>query len=562
MKKNILIILPAVALLSSCSKLKLTADNFQVTPTPLEYVGGEVPATISANIPAKAFPKKAIVTCVPVLKYNGGQSIGESATFQGEKVEANNTVISYSNGGHATMRTSFPYTDAMASSELYMTFSARKGSKTIKVPEVKISYGVNATAALVRETAKSGNFCIAPDNFQRIINQKQAANIKFLIGQANLRGSELNSQNIKDFIATLKNIKNDQQSLVLKNIDVNAYASPDGAYSINERLAERRGEVAEDYAKKQLKGQKLTGDVNMKYTAEDWEGFQELVSQSNLQDKDVILRVLSMYQDPEQREQEIRNISTVYGDLATAVLPELRRSRMVINYDVIGRSDDEIIAQYGADASKLSVEEMLYAGDILTKGTAKAKEILAKTTELYPNDYRAYNNLAVAALAEGNNALAKQYIAKAQAVNASAGEPNANLGIIAIQEGNFAEAETYIAKAANANGVEEAQGILNIAKGKYAQAASLLGKSSTNSAALAQLLSNDYTSAKSTLNSIANADALTSYLQAVLAARQGDTSALQSSLAKAISQNGALAAKALTDIEFSRYTGIVNALVK
>lgn len=562
MKKNIFIILLAVALLSSCGKLKLTADNFQVTPTPLEYIGGEVPATISANIPAKAFPKKAIVTCVPVLRYNGGQSIGESATFQGEKVEANNTVISYSNGGHATMRTSFPYNDAMATSDLYMTFTARKGSKTIKVPEVKISYGVNATAALVRETAKSGNFCIAPDNFQRIINQKQAANIKFLIGQANLRGSELNSQNIKDFIATLKNIKSDQQSLVLKNIDVNAYASPDGAYSINERLAERRGEVAEDYAKKQLKNQKLSGDVNMKYTAEDWEGFQELVSQSNLQDKDVILRVLSMYQDPEQREQEIRNISTVYGDLATAVLPELRRSRMVINYDVIGRSDDEIIAQYGADASKLSVEEMLYAGDILTKGTAKAKEILTKTTELYPNDYRAYNNLAVAALAEGNNGLAKQYIAKAQAVNASAGEPNANLGIIAIQEGHFAEAENYIAKAANANGVEEAQGLLNIAKGKYAQAASLLGKSSTNSAVLAQILSNDYTSAKSTLNGITNADAMTAYLQAVLAARQGDTSALQAGLSKAISQNGSLASKALKDIEFARYLSIINALVK
>lgn len=562
MKKSTLLLLPAVAMLASCSKLKLTADNFQVTPTPLEYVGGEVPATISANIPAKAFPKKAVVTCIPVLKYNGTQTTGEGATFQGEKVEANNTVISYANGGHATMRTSFPFVDAMATSDLYMTFQAKKGNKTIKVPEVKIGYGVNATAALVRETAKTGNFSIAPDNFQRIISQKQAANIKFLIGQANLRGSELNSQNVKDFIATLKNIKNDQQSLVLKNIDVSAYASPDGAYNINERLAERRGEVAEDYAKKQLKGQKLDGDVNMKYTAEDWEGFQELVSQSNLQDKDVILRVLSMYQDPEQREQEIKNISTVYGDLAKAILPELRRSRMIINYDVIGRSDAEILAQYDADASKLSVEEMLYAGDVLTKGTAKAKAILAKTTDLYPNDYRAYNNLAVAALAEGNNDLAKQYISKAQAINATAGEPNINLGLIAIQNGDFAAAENYIAKAANVNGSDEATGILNIAKGKYSQAASLLGNSSTNSAALAKILANDYVGAASTLSGIKNADAYTAYLKAILAARQGDSSALQSNLASAISQNSSLAQKAAKDLEFVKYANIISALVK
>jgi len=562
MKKNLIVILSAVLVLSSCSKLKLTADMFQVTPTPLEYVGGEVPATISANIPAKAFPKKAVVTCIPVLKYNGGQTTGPSATFQGEKVEANNTVISYANGGHATMRTSFPYVAEMAQSDLYMTFNAKKGSKTIKCPEVKIGYGVNATAALIRETAKSANFSVAPDNFQRIISQKQAANIKFLIGQANLRGSELNSQNVKDFIATLKNIKSDKESLVLRNVDVSAYASPDGAYSINERLAERRGEVAENYAKQQLKKQKLDGDVNMKYTAEDWEGFQELVSQSNLQDKDVILRVLSMYQDPEQREQEIKNISTVYGDLATAVLPELRRSRMVINYDIIGRSDEEIIAQYDTDASKLSVEEMLYAGDILTKGTADAKKILAKTTELYPNDYRAYNNLASIALSEGNQELAKQYIAKALSVNPSAGESNVNLGLMSIINGDYSAAEQYIAKAGNVNGADEATGILNVATGKYAQAANLLSKSGNNSAALAQILANDYTSAKNTLNGIKNADAYTSYLKAILAARTNDATTLSSSLSKALSLDSSLASKALTDIEFADYKNVISSLVK
>ncbi len=562
MKKSIFIILSAVLVLSSCSKLKLTADMFQVTPTPLEYVGGEVPATISANIPAKAFPKKAVVTCIPVLKYNGGEATGASATFQGEKVEANNTVISYANGGHATMRTSFPYTEAMATSDLYMTFNAKKGSKTIKCPEVKIGYGVNATAALVRETAKTANFSIAPDNFQRIINQKQAANIKFLIGQANLRGSELNSQNVKDFIATLKNIKNDQQSLVLRNVDISAYASPDGSYSINERLAERRGEVAEDYAKKQLKNQKLEGDVNMKYTAEDWEGFQELVSQSNLQDKDVILRVLSMYQDPEQREQEIKNISTVYGDLAKAILPELRRSRMVINYDVIGRSDQEILIQYDNDPSKLSIEELLYAGDVLLDGTDSAEKVLKKTTELFPNDYRAYNNLASLALKAGNVDLAQQYIAKAQKINPTAGEPNVNLGLIAIQNGDYASAENYLSKGTNVNGADEALGNLYVATGKYSQAASLLSKSSTNSAALAQLLNKNYASAKNTLDGIKNADAYTSYLKALVAARTNDASGVTSNISKALSLDSSLAKMIGSDIELTNYKEAISSLLK
>lgn len=562
MKKSIIVTLSAVVLFSSCSKLKLTADMFQVTPTPLEYVGGEVPATISANIPAKAFPKKAVVTCVPVLKYNGNATKGASATFQGEKVEANNTVISYANGGHATMRTSFPYTDDMATSDLYMSFEARKGSKVLKCPEVKIGYGVNATAALVRETAKTANFSIAPDNFQRIISQKQAANIKFLIGQANLRGSELNSKTVKDFIATLKNIKDDQHSLVLRNVDISAYASPDGAYNINERLAERRGEVAENYAKQQLRNQKLDGDVNMKYTAEDWEGFQELVSQSNLQDKDVILRVLSMYQDPEQREQEIKNISTVYGDLAKAVLPELRRSRMIINYDVIGRSDQEILVQYDNDPSKLSVEEMLYAGDVLTKGTDYAEKILNKTTELYPSDYRAYNNLASLALAGGDVEKAKKFIAKAQSINPSAGEPNVNLGLMSIADGDFAAAENYISKGTNVNGSDEALGTLYVAQGKYDQAASLLSKAGTNSTALAQILAKDYSGARSTLNAIKDANAMTYYLKSVLGARTSDASAITSNLAKAISLDKSLISKAASDLEFVNYKEAISSLLK
>ena len=556
MKKNIQLLFPALAtvVLAGCGKSStLVSENFTVSPTPLEYVAGEVPATISINVPAKVIKKKAVVACTPILKWNDGTAVGESMTLQGEKVEANNTIISYKNGGHATMRFCVPFEDGMEKSELFMQFNARKGNKVLKMPSVKIGYGTQCTAALITRTAKTANFGIAPDNFQRVISQKQEAAVKFLIGQANLRGSELNSQNVKDFIATLRNIKSNEQSLVLNNIEVSAYASPDGAYSLNEKLAERRGDVSENYVAQQLKQNKLSTNIDSKYTAEDWEGFQELVSQSNLQDKEVILRVLSMYQDPEQREQEIRNVAVVYKELAEAVLPELRRARMVINYDVIGRSDEQILAQFTSDASQLSVEELLYAANILSTTDAQKEEVLNKTVALYPNDYRAYNNLGEMALRNGNVDNAQAYFRQALGVNANAAEPNVNLGLISIQNGNFKDAEMYIAKGVGANNFDEALGHLYVGQGKYSQAAAKMAKSGNNSAALASILAQDYSDALKILSGIKNPDAMTYYLRAVLAARMEDKSEVTDNLAKAIALDPSLAKKAANDAEFSDY---------
>ncbi len=565
MNKKIYLLFPAASmlLLGSCSKMgQFSSDDFTVTPTPLEYVAGEVPATISTSIPAKFMNKKAVVTCTPVLKWNGGQSAGASATFQGEKVEANNQIISYKNGGHATMRTSFPYEEGMENSELWMTFDAKKGKKTVNLPEVKIGYGVNSTSALVTKAVKTANNGVASDNFSRVINQKQAATIKFLISQANLRGSELNSQNVKDFIATLKNIKSDEESLVLNNIEISAYASPDGRYSFNEKLAEKRGQTSEGFVNQQLKNAKLTTDVDTKYTAEDWEGFQELVSQSNLKDKDLILRVLSMYNDPEQREQEIKNIATVYKELADAVMPELRRARMIINYDVIGRSDEEILKTFSEDPTKLSIEELIYAGNVLATSDTQKEAIFKKATEIYPKDFRAYNNLADIAMRKGDKATAQDYLRKALSLDSNAAEANTNLGILALQDGSIKDAEVYLAKGANSKNTDEALGNLYIAQGKYNLAANKLQNVNTNSAALSQILAQDYASAKSSLDKIKNADATTYYLKAVLAARMNNQSEISSNLSKAISLDSSFAKRAANDVEFAKYSSVISDIVK
>ena len=560
-KQILLMASASVLVLSSCSKLgKLGADNFNVTPTPLEAVGGQVPVTINGTFPTKYMKKKAQVTVTPVLKYEGGEAVGQSTTFQGEKVEGNGTTIQYKVGGTYTMKANFAYVDPMIQSNLYARFDAKKGKKTVKIPEVKIGYGVVATSQLLSRCNITA--ATAPDAYQRIIAQKQEANIKFLINQATLRASELKSVSVKDLGKILKEINDNNETRALTNIEVSAYASPDGKYSFNEKLAEKRQNVSSNYLKKELKKIKMEADVDTKFTAEDWEGFQELVSKSNLQDKEVILRVLSMYQDPEEREQQISNMSEVYTDIKQSILPELRRARLIVNYEIIGRSDAQILEQFAADPSKLSVEEMVYGANKLVKDDATRQKWNEAIAKQYPSDYRALNNMAQQAISKGDMAAAQNYLKQAANVNKNASEVNTNLALMALKSGDVAKAETYLSKGTGSDTFKEVMGNLNIAKGNYTQAASDLAGVNTNSAALAQILAKDYTSAKTTLSKIKNADATTSYLQAVLAARTGDANALSSSLKNAIQQDGTLAARAAKDLEFAKYANVVKNLVK
>ena len=563
MKKSQIVMLVATSALAltSCSKLgKLSADNFTVTPTPLEAIGGEVPATINGTFPEKYMKKKAVVTVIPVLKYEGGEAEGQSATFQGEKVQGNATTVQYKVGGNYTMKTNFTYNDAMLNSDLYARFEAKKGKKTVSIPEVKIGYGVVATSELVKRCAITG--ATAPDAWQRIIAHKQEANIKFLINAATLRTSELQSVSMKDLVAVLKEINDDQETRALQGIEVSAYASPDGRYSLNEKLAEKRQDVSSNYLKGELKKLKMNADVDTKFTAEDWEGFQELVSKSSLQDKDVILRVLSMYKDPEEREQQISNMSAVYTDIKEGILPELRRARLIVNYDVIGRSDDQILAQYKSNPSKLSVEELVYGANTLVQDAATKKQWYETLTKQYPSDYRALNNLAQQAISNGDLAAASSYLQQAKNISKNASEVNTNLALLALKSGDVSAAESYLAQGSGADTFNEVMGNLNIAKGNFTQAAANLKGVATNSAALAQILAKDYASAKNTLASIKKADAITSYLQAILAARTGDTNTLTNSLKSAIQQDSSLAARAAKDLEFAKYADTIKNLIK
>ena len=553
-KKNLVLLSAASALLlTSCSKLgPLTADNFTVVPNPMESHAGQVPVTINGAFPEKYMKKKAVVTVTPELRYGNGQvARGTSATFQGEKVEGNDQTISYQVGGNYTMKSNFKYVPEMQKSELYLTFDARIGKKQKEVPAVKVANGIIATSELAGRTVKSAQACIAPDSFRRVTEARQVANVKFLIQQANLRKSELKNNSVTEFVELLKKINADKEGLNLSNVEISAYASPDGGVELNDKLASKRQQNTEKYVNEQLKAtNNQDANVDAKYTAQDWEGFQELVQASNIQDKDVILRVLSMYKDPEEREQQIKNMSAGFRELADGILPQLRRARMTINYEVIGRDDEQIMAQYQADPKQLSVEELLYAAT-LQDGADAQEQIYKTTAEVYPNDCRAFNNVAAIEYAKGNYAEAQNWLKKALAIDPACSEANANLGLLALQAGDAQTAETYIAKASSANGLAEVVGNLHLAQGNYAQAEQDFAKVNSNSAALAQILNKNYSAATNTLANIKNGDAMTDYLRAILLARQGNNAEAATALRSAVAKDASLAQYAANDLELA-----------
>ena len=538
-----------VVVFSSCNKKlgELSSEYFTTSPQVLEAIAGKVPVTINGKFPEKYFKKKAVVEVTPVLKWNGGQAVGQSAEFQGEKVEGNDQVINYKMGGNFTMRTVFDYVPEMAQSELYLEFKAKVGNKTVAIPAVKIADGVIATSEMVEVTIGSANPALGEDAFQRIVKEQYEKRIMFLINQSNIRPQEMKIA--KEFEAEA-GVVNETFNKQITSIDVDTWSSPDGGYELNEKLSANRQKASMGVLEKGLKKEKVEAPIDAKYTAQDWEGFQELVANSNLQDKDVILRVLSMYRDPATREQEIKNMAAIYEELANSILPQLRRSRLTLNYDIIGKSDEEILSMAFSDPGGLNVEELLYAAT-LTNDKGQQETIYSKVTELFPSDYRGKNNLGVLAYENGKVEQAKSYFKQAEKIQGTPEVYN-NLGLVALAQGDNVEAAQYLGKADGAKPLNETLGNLYITQGEYDKAVTAFGNTATNSAVLAQILAADYNKANTTLNNIADKDAYTYYLNAVLGARTNNANMVNENLKQAIALNPELAKKAAIDLEFAK----------
>lgn len=545
--------LGAALALSSCGKKlgQFSADYFTTNPNPLEVVGQKVPGTVSGKIPAKFFVKNASVTVTPYLVYNGTETPSQAYTFQGEKVRGNAPVISYDQGGNMTIPVSYAYTPAMAKSELQLAFTVTQGNKQYALPRVKVANGVIATAALA--DAKTVNPALANDAFQRVINQKYAADILFLINVANLRPEQLKSDQMKalhnELIAA-----NADTSRVIKEVNIKSYASPDGTLEFNTALAEKREQNTKGYMEGQLKKNKIVdfGEITAQFTPEDWEGLSKLVAESDLPDKKLILDVLSMYKDPEQRQKELQNLIHVYETLPDIILPKLRYSRITAAIDVIGKSDAEINRLFNSNPSALNVEEMLYAGT-LTDDNARRMAIYEQATRQFANDYRGWNDLGLTQYAAGKYDAAKASFAKAAQLAPAVSEPQMNLGLIELLNGNFDKANKYFGAAGGQAGLGDALGVYYLMMGDNNAATRAFGDAKSNNAALAQILTKNYTKAKQTLAGINKPDATTYYLMAILGARTNNESMLLTNLRQALKLDNSLLQQAANDLEFSNF---------
>ena len=535
-----------VGLMTACSSsLRPLSSNYVTAePQPLVLVAGKVPVTINATFPANWFNRNATLVVTPVLRYESGEAWGTSYTYQGERVAGNGQVIPQRAGANVTMKSSFDFVPEMRKSDLYLTFIAKIGNREVNLPEIKIGNGVLTTAGLM--DASSEIPAIAPDKFQKIIKEAHEANIMFLIERAELRSSELNKSEVTDWKGLVKNAGAAANQKV--DVEISAYASPDGGVKLNDRLAQQREANTNKYLQGELK---KNTPIATRFTAQDWDGFQELVAKSNIQDRNLILNVLSMYKDPEQREREIRNMSAVFSILADEILPQLRRSRLTANVEIIGKSDEELLKLATSNPKALNVEELLYAATLANDLSLK-ESIYRKATELFPNDSRAFNNLGAINYKKGNLSEAASLFNKALSFGASP-QANLNMGLVSIAKGDLDKAQQFLG---NASGIPEAKnvmGLLDIANGNFSRAASSFGNTTSNNAALAQLLNNNYSGALSTLNAVSNPNAITSYLKAIVAARTNNLGDVISNLKQAIKLDPSMIQKAASDLEFVKY---------
>jgi Flp pilus assembly protein TadD len=566
---KVLVLFATVALImSSCAsikKMKKEADQIKwdVNPEVLEAHAGQVKVAVEGQIPEKYFVKKATLTVTPVVKYEGGEKAYPEIKLQGESVTANNAVISFDEGGNFEVQGALPYEESMKMSELIVRMTAQKGTSSLDFEPVKIADGVIATSELVdksgapivgiqKEENSSGKYDPTIDKFQRVVPDEFIADLHYLINSSYVRGDEVSADDVEQFKNYTKEA-NEAERKDLKNVEVSAYASPDGELDWNETLSQKRETTASKYLKKQLDKLGVAKDVNTKYTAEDWEGFKELMEESSIQDKELILRVLNMYSDPEVREREIRNLSETFTVLAEEILPELRRAKFIASIDMIGKTDQELLAAAENNPSSLNQAELLEAAE-LTDDLAKKKAFYKSFIKQFEDDWRGYNNLGMVQVMEDDFNAAADNFAKADQLDNNNPIIQNNLGVVALKSGDINKAkELFSAASGEGPQVDYNMGIVSIARAEYDKAVQYFGECTKPNAALAKILAGDNNGALKTLEASESDDAMVDYLKAIVGARTAKENLMVESLEAAVEKEPSLKAEAKKDLEFAKY---------
>ncbi len=563
---NLALFVLALVVLSSCGGLNRMRNDapsvrYNVTPEVLEAHAGEVEVTIRGTYPARYFHRRAIVEVTPVITHTGGETPLKSITLQGENVRDNHQVINF-DGGSFTYTDKVPFTDDMRISDLVVRVNAQLRNNEVTFDPLKIADGVIATSTLVVNDPKPVK---VGDNFKRIVPETKESAIFYVINRADVRQSELRSERMKEFREYLERAVEDER-IEMKSVGINAYASPDGPIDFNENLSRQRMETSDRVLTSELRRvdvEKKENFYNTRSLGEDWEGFKALLEESDIRDRELILRVLSMYSDPIVREREIRNMAAVFEELADQILPRLRRSVMEINVDLIGYTDDELRQIYGSDPARLNLEEILYTATLYDDPNKKL-EIYTRAAQQFPKCFRAFNSIGVVQVELGNITAARQAFQSAQRLADNDVIKN-NLGAIALMEGNTEQAEEYFASVASPSAETNYNlGIVAIKKGDYPKASGHMGNMAEVNNALVKMLQNNNDQALRILNNIDEPDAMAYYLMAIIGARKQDSSMAFDNLRRAVGRDASLKEYARTDMEFGRYfqdatfTSIVN----
>ncbi|MFW6310371.1 MAG: tetratricopeptide repeat protein, partial [Prolixibacteraceae bacterium] len=514
--------------------------------------------------PAKYFNKKATLTITPVLKYDGGSTEFDPITVQGEKVEGNNKVVSYNTGGTFSYSNDVDYEKDMRLSDLVVNITASKGTKTVDFDPIKIADGVIATSELVmnmpkpilgvrREVNPTDKYDPNIDPFQRIVPDEMLADIHYVINRANILPEQVEAEDVKGLEEYTKKAYEDER-VDLQEVEVSAYASPDGPIDFNTKLAGDRKNTSSDYMAQRLRDAGIDINLKTKYKPEDWEGFKELLEQSDIQDKELILRVLSMYEDPQVREREIRNLSEVFTVLADKILPRLRRAKLLTSVELIGKTDEELRSFATSNPESLNPAELLYAATLF-EDLNEQLEVYKSFVKIYPNDWRGPNNVGYVLVKQREYEEAKPHFEKAESLKDDEPIVKNNLGAIALREGNIEEAETLLGAASGAG--EEVNynlGIVKIKQANYNQAVRYFGDFVGPNPALAQILSGNNNAALKDLEEFENQKCfMKPYLKAIIGARTAKENMMYESLENAVEINSNMKQKAKTDMEFAKY---------
>ncbi len=569
--------LPIVALLAlfvmlvpGCAGLQKMKKNaaqirFKVTPEVLENRGGTVEVAINGIFPEKYFDKKATLVAVPILRYETGETPLSPVALQGEKVKANNREISYLAGGNFSYQNKFPFSEPMLSSDLEIRMKASRKNKTVDLDPVVIAKGILATNTLMadipkpilgvrREPGKTDKYDPAVDPFQRVVPDEMIADILYLINSAQLRDQEIKSKDVKEFLEYTKEAHADDRKDI-KKVEISAYASPDGSIDVNLDLASKREKASTAFLEEQLKKASVETNLRSRYTPEDWEGFREMLENSNIQDKELILRVLSMYNDPEVREREMRNLSAAFTQVAEEILPKLRRAKLLTSVNILGKTDEEVISVAEKNPSALNQAELLYAAT-LTDDPSKKLALYESFSHVFPSDWRGWNNQAAILIGQQKFGEAKPLLERAEQLRNNEPIIKNNLGTLALVSDDLKMAEEYFGAATGSgNEVSYNLALAALKKGDYNRANQYFRNYADINTALVKLLSGNYNGA---INDLEEQPACfrSEYLKAVAGARTGNEKLMLESLRNAIGFNPAMKERARKDMEFARYADV------